>query len=171
MEMNFCRRCGKPLKNISGHVFTCSNNHIIFRNSCPCAGILLINEKKEVLLVVRALDPGKGKLHYPAGFCDDVESIEQTLKREIFEELGLTDKDYSLPKYLFSNIDPYEYKGETVASTVVVFWAKISLTAFLKPGDDAADAFFVPYDKIDFDKIQFDTLKIGLRKLHRMKII
>lgn len=171
MEMNCCRRCGEKLKNIEKHVFTCSNKHLIFRNSSPCAGIILINENKQFLVTIRSIEPWKGKLHIPAGFCDDNETFEQTLEREIFEEIGLLKNDYGMPKYLTSVAEPYEYKGEEIPVLVAIYWAEVSSKIKLVPGDDASDALFMSYDELDIDKVAFQAQKQGLIKLHKLGII
>ena len=169
--MKYCRRCGKPLKHVVDNVFICQNNHNIYRNSSPCCGIIFVNELKEALFITRAIDPWKGMNHLPSGFCDDNENLEQTLLREISEELGLSSEDYEVPQYLLSHVETYEYKNETIPVTVALFWAKISSDVKLKPGDDASDAFFLPYEKIDYNKIKFETQKIGIKRLHALDII
>ena len=171
MEMKFCRRCGNSLKLVKKNVFICQNNHNIYRNSSPSSGVIFVNERKEVLFVTRAINPWKGMSHLPAGFCDDKENLEQTLMREIFEELGLSSADYEIPQYLLSHVESYEYNNEVIPVTVALFWAKILSDVKFKPGDDASDAFFVPYKKIDYNKIKFETQKIGLQRLHDLNII
>jgi ADP-ribose pyrophosphatase YjhB (NUDIX family) len=171
MEMNFCRRCGKPLGHVEDNAFTCQNNHVIYLNTSPCSGVIFVNERKESLFITRAINPWKGMSHLPSGFCNDKENLEQTLEREIFEEIGLSSNDYEVPQYLLSHVESYDYKNEKIPVIVALFWSKISSDVILKPGDDASDAFFVPYDQIDYNKIKFETQKIGLQRLHKLDII
>jgi NAD+ diphosphatase len=171
MDMHFCRRCGEKLSHVTGHVFTCVNKHVIFRNSSPAVVVLLINEKREPLLAVRAIEPGKGKLHVPAGFCDDSETFEHALERELREELGLTRKDYGTFSYLLSAVDQYEYKGEMIPVVSAVYWATIKPSVTIVPSDDVNDTFFTAYDLINFDNFQFSAVTKGLHRLRELQLI
>ena len=42
-----------------------------------------------IVLCRRAIDPGIGKWSFPAGFVDRGEVIEDALRREVHEEIGL----------------------------------------------------------------------------------
>ena len=55
----------------------------------------------EVLVAVRARNPGKGLLDLPGGFVDPGESLEVALYRELQEELGF-DMAGQLCRYLGS---------------------------------------------------------------------
>lgn len=80
---------------------------VYFQNVAAAAAGIVLYEGK-VLLVVRGKDPGAGLPDLPGGFVDPDETAEETLKREIFEELGVTITDYS---YLCSFPNCYPYKG------------------------------------------------------------
>ena len=171
MELNFCRRCGKALTHVSDNVFKCTDGHIIFRNSSPAVVLILVNERKEPLVAVREVEPGKGKLHVAAGFCTDVETIEETLRRELLEELGLSPDDYSPPQYLLSHVEAYEYKGEVIPVLCATFWATVRSTAKLVAGDDLSQPSFKPYTDLDFSLFQFETVVLALKKLHQLGTI
>src|SRR5438477_12044149 len=100
MDMNYCRRCGRSLQQQQANVFACEDGHTLYRNSSPAVGIILVNDKKETLVAVRGIEPGKGKLDMPGGFCDDAETAEAALERELREELHLEPSRYSPPQYL-----------------------------------------------------------------------
>lgn len=171
MEMIYCRRCGEKLSNINGHVFACDNKHVIFHNSSPATAIILVNERREPLVAVRGIEPGKGKLHVPAGFCDDAEIFEDAIKRELEEELNLTHQDYSEPVFLLSHIDQYEYKNESLPVVTAVFWATIDSSIPFKAADDLSEASYVPYDKLKLEDFQFEAVKVALHRLHELAII
>jgi NAD+ diphosphatase len=171
MEMIYCRRCGERLSNAAGHIFTCTNKHVIFRNLSPAVVVILVNEKHEPLLAIRSIEPGKGKLHVPAGFCDGLETFEQAAVRELKEELGLARSDYGKLSYLLSATDMYEYKGEAIPVLSSVYWAKTKSSVNFVASDDVSDAYFIPYDQIDFDNFQFTAVVEGLRRLHELKMI
>lgn len=170
MQMNFCRRCGESLKLDHDHIFLCKNGHIIFRNASPAAGILLVNDQKETLAIVRGLDPGKGKLDMVGGFCDG-EETEHALQREIQEEIGLSPSDYETPQFLFSHIDPYEYKGEVLPILSITFWAYIKPNAKPRPADDVTEAIFIKRSDIIPGVVHFGSYTEALKLLSEKGII
>jgi ADP-ribose pyrophosphatase YjhB (NUDIX family) len=55
-----------------------------------CAGAVVFDEARRLLLVRRAHDPGAGLWTLPGGRCLDGEPPEQACVREVAEETGLT---------------------------------------------------------------------------------
>lgn len=164
-EMNFCRRCGTRLTPQGGALYVCEQNHPIFLNASPAVGLLLVNDKHEVLILERAVDPGKGMLDAPGGFCDGPEDPLAAIARELQEETGLTPSDYSTPEFVLSGIDPYAYKGETLPVLGLIYQATVRGTPVLTPGDDAATANFVPIQDLDLDRVCFPSVRAGLVEL------
>lgn len=155
MDINFCHRCAAPVTKLSGHAFRCENGHNLFYDAAPAAGLLLFNDKNEVVLNVRAIDPGKGKLTMPGGFCEYGESIETTLERELQEELGLSVADYSKPQYLASIEDQYPWQGDITRLLSIAFTARIRPGAIITPGDDAADVRWFGLTNVPRDQLAF----------------
>jgi ADP-ribose pyrophosphatase YjhB (NUDIX family) len=64
-----------------------------YANPKPAAAVLLERPSAEgepsVLLLLRAMDPGRGAWDLPAGYLDPGESFEQAARREAREEAGL----------------------------------------------------------------------------------
>lgn len=165
MEMNFCRRCGAILSLENGHVYTCENGHVIFANASPSACLWLLNDKNELLVVVRALNPGKGMLDAPGGFNDGAETFEVSVARELEEEVGLKPTDYTRPQYLLSSLDAYEYKGEAVDVLCGVYYARLIGNPPIKAQDDVAEAHFIAMSDIDPSMIYFDSVREGFLEL------
>jgi len=161
-EMNFCRRCGAKLTHVTGNVYKCDNGHTIFYNSSAALTVLLTNSNKEVLTLVRALDPGKGTLDLPGGFADLGESLEDALVREIEEETGLKPTDYTPLKYVMSDIDPYEYDLVVTVVLTVVFRAEMVTDAQPTPADDAAETRFMPLKDVVLSDVFFPTARASL---------
>ena len=69
----FCSRCKKP----------------IYENPLPATAAVLINDKDEILLVKRNVEPQKGEWCLPGGFIELDESPEMGCLRELREETGL----------------------------------------------------------------------------------
>lgn len=83
-------------------------------NTCPIA-VLIKNNK--ILLGLRHYTPDKWKTvsvwTVPGGRCDQGETIEETLRREVAEEIGITDLDIN--EYLG------EYPGSKDGDKVQIF--------------------------------------------------
>ena len=91
-HLKFCSNCGSYNKfgKIDGNQrFFCSEcDTIHYENPKPTA-TLICPRNNEILLVKRAVDPGKGLLGLPGGFIEKGESPETAAKRELKEETGL----------------------------------------------------------------------------------
>lgn len=85
----FCGRCGKPMQD---HAYDrakhCSACRLISYPRLSPSIIVLITRGKEMLLARNAAWPN-GMYSTLAGFVEAGESIEQTVHREVFEEVGL----------------------------------------------------------------------------------
>lgn len=168
MEMNFCRRCGTKLTVAHDHVYTCENGHPIYANCSPSVGIFLINDKNQVLLSVRGIEPHKGMLDAFGGIVDGEEEAEAAVRRELEEELGLKESEYSSLIYLTSGVGHYPYKGEILSLLSLFYWAQLQTTRPLTPKDDVAAIHFSDVNKIDLSKLHDEDIRIGVRKLQEI---
>ena len=166
--MNFCRRCGKALELLSESEYVCSSNHKIYANSPPASGIWIVNDNNEVLVAIRAHEPGTDKYDTPGGFAVEKESYESSINRELQEELGLSASDYTKPEYLTSGIDAYHWGGEEISVSTVIYWAHIIGNPRIKASDDVAEARFIPINDIELEKVYFDTPRTGLIMLKKI---
>jgi ADP-ribose pyrophosphatase YjhB (NUDIX family) len=95
MSVNFCLKCGSPLqlRPIGGaERLACSLcDFIYWGNYSIGVGALILKEDK-VLLVRRAEEPGKGFWTNPGGYIEQMEAIEETIIREVYEEAGVEAK-------------------------------------------------------------------------------
>lgn len=55
----------------------------------PAAGVIVINERRQILLVQRGHEPQRGRWTLPAGKIEPGETPAQAAAREAFEETGL----------------------------------------------------------------------------------
>jgi NADH pyrophosphatase NudC (nudix superfamily) len=92
MEVKFCSSCGHEMENrdIDGTLrracTQCSFVH--WGNYSVGVGALVVKDDK-VLLVRRAQEPGKGYWTNPGGYIEQLEPIEETIRREVMEESGV----------------------------------------------------------------------------------
>jgi NAD+ diphosphatase len=161
MEMNYCRRCGSKLTLVHDHVYICANNHTIYNNASPSSCLWIVNDKNEILVAVRAHEPGMGKLDAPGGFSDGAETFEDSIARELQEEVGLTPNDYTKPQFLLSGMDSYTYMGEQLNVLCGAYWARLIGSPIITPDDDVAEVHFIPIKDVDPDIIYFDSVRAG----------
>ena len=155
--MNFCRRCGAKLTLSGGHVFTCPNRHTIYANSSPATAVILTNEINQVLVLRRAVNPGKGALDFPGGFCDGAETPEACTYRELEEETGIAASQISPLTYVASGIDNYDYSGEKVPVLSLFYAATCNSNVPLRAGDDAESIKFVPIEDLSPEDFHFES--------------
>ncbi|MCZ8516014.1 NUDIX domain-containing protein [Paenibacillus filicis] len=95
MTPSYCMKCGQPLESRSvggSDRLACTGaecDFVHWGNYSIGVGALVVREGK-VLLVRRAIEPGKGNWTNPGGYIEQREPIEETIVREVFEESGVT---------------------------------------------------------------------------------
>jgi 8-oxo-dGTP diphosphatase len=126
------------------------------------AGVLAERDGR-VVLVCRAVDPGKGEWGLPAGYLEGDETAEQGAIRECLEETGLEVDITDL-------IDVYSFDTQGSRGGVLIIYAAQVVGGTLRAGDDAAEArFFGPLELPD--DIAFSTHRQALADWHRAKAI
>ncbi len=159
--LKFCPQCGKPLEKSVVRLITCNHCGFYYYLAPALAnGLFLENEKGEVLLVKRRFEPFKNFWDSPGGFIDFDEDIEQSLRQEIREELGVEIKSL---KYFGSYPDYYEYKNINYHSLVVVFTGT-SVGNKFKASDDISDFKFFKKTELLAAKLAFTWLKKALQE-------
>ena len=99
-------------------------------------------EDKKILLIKRKNEPFKNKWALPGGFVEYGETVENAVKREVFEETGLiTDILELIGIYSDPKRDP---RGHTVS----VVYLLEKREGSIKSGDDATEAKFFSLDKL-----------------------
>lgn len=124
----------------------------------PCVTVdivLLTREARpRVLLIRRKQAPFAGKWALPGGFIDMDETLEESARRELKEETGLTvGKLQELGIYGDPGRDP---RGRTIS---VAFWTEVNPAKIQpKAGDDAAETGWFPLH--DLPPLAFDHARI-----------
>jgi 8-oxo-dGTP diphosphatase len=134
----FCPHCGQPI-----------GQQVRFgqmRPVCPACGyvhfsdpkvavVVFIEQESKVLLVLRGVDPQRGKWALPAGYVNRGEDPVQAAVRETAEETGLSVEITRLIDVMFDN-----------GVIVIMYTAKV-MGGTLRAQDDADDAcWFGPDD-------------------------
>ncbi|GGS41139.1 NUDIX domain-containing protein [Actinokineospora fastidiosa] len=84
--MPFCTACGRPVAPEWPR--RCGCGHTAYRNPTPVA-VLLLPVHDGLLVVRRAINPGRGLPALPGGFIEYGETWQQAAARECAEEAGV----------------------------------------------------------------------------------
>lgn len=118
--------------------------------------VILLNNKKDIVLIRRKNPPFQGQFALPGGFVDIGETVENACIREVKEETNINVRLIKLIG-VFSdpNRDP---RGHTVT---IAFLCK-PLTKKEKPKalDDAATLEIIPLSKLSSLELAFDHMDI-----------
>ncbi|MEO7125768.1 MAG: NAD(+) diphosphatase [Nakamurella sp.] len=120
----FCSRCGSRTEpDLSGHSRICSSGHQEFPRLDP-AVIVLVHDDADHAVLARQPSWAPGRFSVLAGFAEAGESLEETVAREIGEEVGLAVDDV---EYLGSQPWPFP------RSLMIAFSARAPHGATLRP--------------------------------------
>lgn len=90
----FCPRCGEPLSpRAAGHELACPQGHVQFPRTDPAVIMIVTHgepgsEQERCLLGRQAVWP-EGRYSTLAGFCEPGETLEDAVRREVYEESGI----------------------------------------------------------------------------------
>ncbi len=155
----FCPRCSGNLIFKKDNLLVCNKcNFEFYINPSPCNAVIIENEKQEIMLVKRKFDPMKGYWDLPGGFINAYESFEDSVKREIKEELGV---EVKLGKTIGVYKDIYVFQDVENPVIVIVVLAKIT-KGIIKVSDDISGYKYFPKDKVLKEKLAFPTIRLGI---------
>lgn len=168
MEINFCCRCGEKLALVNNSSWRCANSHSTFLSPTPTAGVFLLNNRSEVVLSRRGIQPGKGMLDSIGGFIDSKESAEEAIIREIEEETGLTTQDYEPLQIFCTAPSIYRYENEDKLVLSIFFWSRLLPHARPIAKDDVAEIVTSLPDEVQIDEFYGEDVKSGFLKFKQM---
>jgi len=140
----YCPVCSSEMldKSIEGRKRqVCSScGWIHYENPLPCSAAFVQNERGEILLVQRGVEPGIGKWGLPSGFIEIDETPQQGCLRELKEETGLEGNISEL-------IGVYSQES-SLYKRVIIIGFRMEVRGNLKPGSDSLDAGYFPPDSL-----------------------
>lgn len=140
-DNRFCSNCGAPLitATVEGREReVCSAcGAIAYRNPLPAAAAVLLNDKREALLVRRRQAPHAGMWCLPGGFAELGETIDQAAVRELREETGL---EARILRLLTARSTPDDFYGDLL----FICFEVEQVGGVGQPGDDAAELGWFP---------------------------
>lgn len=158
----YCPKCSGKFDHKGGNLLKCEQcSFNFFVNAAPAAGILIINDKNEVLLAKRKFDPKKGTWQTPGGFMHPEETFEEALHREVEEELGVKIK---LGDYAGTIPELYDYCGVLLPFLGIYCTATI-ISGKIKSKDDVEEARFFSLEEIEDLDIAYPALRPLIRNI------
>lgn len=164
----FCPHCGDLAKKPGKHPFVCEACHFThFFAPVSAVGAIATDPDGQVLLLVRARDPGKGMYGLPGGFIDAGETAEQALQREVLEEVQLEVTSY---RYLASFPNEYNYRGFVLPVTDMFFVVEVASfdTMHLADGE-ISDWHFCHPKKRELSRMAFQSNRLALEKFLKLR--
>lgn len=156
-QYKFCPKCGGDFDHRGGNHLKCQNcSYNYFVNQAPTAGIIVVNEKNEVLLAKRKFDPKKGTWQSVGGFVGLDESLEQAVAREAKEELGVSIK---IKGFLTSFPETYNFGGVDVPFLAIYFLAELDSDKPLQPTDDVEEVRYFSRAQLSELDVTYPELK------------
>ncbi len=169
--MKYCKDCGTKLEvrtdNIAWFCPSCKRH--LYANPVPAVDVMFFDEEGRILLGTRKHMPGKGFLNLPGGFTDPNETIEDGLKREIKEELGLNPSDYGTFTYANSRVHTYTQEG-TNRQLIILFFASTLKHQDFAPNDEVDSYVWMLPSELTpkiMDKGEYKQLQEAVKLLSR----
>lgn len=107
-------------------------------------GTLIRNQRDELVLVRRAIEPGYGKWTFPGGYVDRGEPVKEAAVREAKEEVGLDVR-------LDSLLNVYSYPR---APVIIVYLATMT-GGVIECDDEGLEAMFFTAQTIPWSELAF----------------
>ena len=156
--IKFCPRCGCKafISNDQGRSFKCEGCQFDFyMNSSAAVAALIFNDKGQLLLARRAIEPAKGMLDLPGGFVEPMERAEEAVRREIREELGVA---VTQTEFLVSYPNEYIYSGFSVFTVDLAFICKVDQISGITPADDVSSVEYYFPEVIKKEELCSDSM-------------
>lgn len=145
----FCPRCGAETVPGEGNVSCGGCGFVAWANSVPAVQALVERDGR-LLLVRRAVDPGRGLWDLPGGFLEEGEHPLDGLRRELLEETGLTIEP---GPFAGAWLDPYD-GGRTVLGLT---WAATASGEAVAADDVGELGWFAPDELPRADEFAFPS--------------
>ena len=165
MKYSFCPKCGDKLKIVNHDNKPCLQcafcGFIFYQNAKPTASVLIENDKGEILLTRRAIEPLKGYWDTAGGFCEEDEHPEDAARREIKEELGV---DIELTGLIGIFMDRYGDSGDW---TINLHYSGRIKGGDIKPADDIDGYEWFPIERLP--EVAFKSGQWALDALKKLR--
>lgn len=133
-----------------------------YQNAAAATVAVIVNERGELLVTRRALDPARGTLDLPGGFVDPGESVTDGVVREVEEETG---GKAVVDGLLFSLPNRYVYSGFTVDTSDLFFACHLREGDVLRANDDAQALMWLPLKDVRPADFGLTSIRRGVERI------
>jgi 8-oxo-dGTP diphosphatase len=156
--LRFCPECSaglmpRILKEGEPPRLVCVRCNFVFYLGPKVAAGAIFSEETGIVLVRRAIDPGRGLWVFPGGFLDVGETAPAAAVRETREETGLKVS-------LTGILDVYSFPGVNV---VVVVYAADCVGGTRQAGDECLEVKSFSPEALPWDDLAFESTRAALR--------
>lgn len=141
MNYGYCERCGAKLvtMELDGRPRdVCGDcGRVAYRNPLPVAAAVVLNDRREVLLVRRRYEPHAGMWCLPTGFAELDETIDEAALRELHEETGLEGRIHRL-------LTAHSLSDDFYGELLFICFEVEKTGGSESPGDDAEEVAYFP---------------------------
>ena len=156
----YCPNCGSPtFDSFCEKSWQCSGCGFHFYFNVAATVGLIIEAEGEILFCVRGREPNKGKLDFPGGFMERHETAEQSVRREVREELGIEVGDI---RYLCTGYNDYLYKNVTYPLMDIYHYCRLEKKPTVIPADDVADIVWVTKEQIPWTEFSCESVRVAV---------
>lgn len=166
----FCPRCGGKLVEKTDFLRCTSCGLHFYINSIPCNAVIIENEKHEILLVKRKMEPRAGFWDLPGGFLKAGEDFFHSVKRELREELHV---EIEVGGIVGIYEDTYPFQDIVNPTLIIVVAARI-IRGDLKAEDDVSEYKYFSKERVLEQDLSFPGIRRSLEdyfKAMRLRLL
>jgi ADP-ribose pyrophosphatase YjhB (NUDIX family) len=158
LKPKYCSQCGTAV--VAQVVNGCSRlacpacDTVFYENPLPVAAAVVLNGRREVLLVQRQREPHQGMWCLPMGFAEMHETIAQAAQRELHEETGVKARVLRL-------LDADSFESSFYGELLIVTFELEKVAGQEQAGDDATEVRYFPL--AGHPQLAFSSNEIALR--------
>ncbi len=169
-SFKYCPRCGQEsFENRNINAKHCPHCDLSFyANVASAVACLIKDENERYLFVKRAKEPAKGTLDMTGGFVDPLETVEEAVAREVYEETKLKVKSI---KYLCSIPNIYPFSGINVFTADLFFLVETEDFSQAEACDDAEAISILEFSEIKEEMFGLQSIKKFISKLTNKEIV
>ena len=141
---SYCARCGQAVVtrvvDERPRVVCPACEAVFYENPLPVAASVVLNQRREVLLVKRRHEPYQGMWCLPMGFAELGETITAAALRELKEETGIE-------AHVLRLLDADSLESSHYGDLLIVTFEMQKLRGHEQPGDDAEEVRYFPIEE------------------------